>query len=72
MESNVVSISKMPELDEEMVPGYEVIIALEDSIITDAGIYIPYKPNMTAIAEVITEDKTIFDRIFEQFLALLK
>ena len=72
VESKVLSISRIPEMNEDMKPGYEVIIPLQDTIITDTGIRIPYRPNMTAIAEVITEDRTVFDRIFDQFLGLMR
>lgn len=72
IESEVISISGIPEMNNESIPGYEVTIPLSDTIITDTGIIIPYKPNMTATVEVITEDRTIFDRIFDQFLGLMK
>jgi len=72
VEAEVASISEIPELNKKSIPGYEVIVPLSDTIVTDAGNRIPYMPNMTAIVEIITEDRTIFDRIFDQFLGLIK
>lgn len=70
--SEVQSISELPEVNEENVSYYEVRVPIENKIITDYEKEIPYKPNMAAQVEIITEDKSIFERIFDQFLRLTK
>ncbi len=70
--AKVSEISKIPELDKEGIPQYEVKISVQDTIVTDYQDTILYKPKMTVIVDIITEDKTIFGRIFDQFLSLIK
>lgn len=68
--STVKEIGKLPELNTDGEFQYELIIPLEDVIITDYKDTIPYNPQMTVSAEVITKDLTIFDRLFNQILSL--
>jgi len=68
----VNDISRIPNRDKEGNAYYNVKIPIADSIYTDIGYLIPYKPNMTAQVEIITENKTILQRIFNQFLSLIK
>lgn len=70
--SNVESISLLPESNGEDQQFYEVKIPLEEHIETDIGMQIPYHPDMTAIIEIITEDKSILERIFNQFIQIIK
>ncbi len=69
--AKVSEISKIPEIDKEGIPQYEVKISVQDTIVTDYQDTILYKPKMTVIVDVITEDKTIFGRMFDQFLSLV-
>ena len=70
--STVTSISRLPQQSQEGVHYYEMKVDVPDDLITDTGHQIPYKPNMTAQIEIITEDNTILGRVFNQILALIK
>jgi len=69
--SEVASISLLPEIDEEGKSNYEIVIPLSATIITDYNKQIDIKPKMTATIEIITEDRSILQRIFDQFLSLI-
>lgn len=69
--SKVMSVSRVPTTNKEGVSVYEVKIPLKKVIITDYSDTIRYKPNMTIKTEIITEDKTVFERVFNQFLSLI-
>lgn len=51
---------------------YEVKVPLKDSLITDFGKRIPYQPEMTAQIEIITKDRSLFERIFDNLISILK
>lgn len=70
--SKVGNIGSLPEVNKEGKSYYEIQIPVASKILTDYDKEIPYKPNMTAQVEVITEDRSIFERIFDQFLRLTK
>lgn len=70
--STVTGISSLPLQNQEDIAYYEVMMLVPDDLITDTGSPIPYKPNMTAQIEIITEDNTILGRVFNQILALIK
>jgi len=70
--SEVTSISLLPEIDEEGKSNYEIVIPLSDTITTDYNKQIDIKPKMTATIEIITEDRSILQRIFDQFLSLIQ
>jgi len=70
--SSVASISNIPEINEQGASLYEVKINLEDVIITDYHDTIPNRPNLTALTEIITEEKSVFSRIFEEFSSIVK
>ena len=67
VESKVGHISKVPGVDNSGQTVYEVQIPLEDHIVTDFSHTIKYKPNMTAQVLIITQNKTLLKRIFNQF-----
>jgi multidrug resistance efflux pump len=68
----VESISPVPSANTKGELFYEIKIPVDYVIITDYGDTIRYKPNMTLTTEIITEDKTVFARVFDQFLSLIK
>lgn len=70
--SQVSSISLLPKKDDDGNLAYELIVSLPNTIKTNYGIEIPYSPNTSIIAEVITEDASILQRVFNEFLSLLK
>jgi len=70
--STVDRISVLPEPNSQGEEQYEVRIPLEGNIVTDYGNTIPYRPKMVVVAEVITKDMTVFERMFNQILSLVK
>lgn len=51
---------------------YMLEVNLPDTLRTQYGKEIPYRPEMTGIAEIITDDLSILDRIFNPIKAVLK
>lgn len=51
---------------------YEIRGNLNGPLISSYGKQLPYKPNMQVVAEIISEDKSLFERIFSQFINLLQ
>ena len=72
VQSQVAQISLIPIKNNEESSTYEVRIPLESRVITNYNKEIPYKPNTALTAEIITQSRSIVDRIFEQFLNLIK
>ncbi len=68
----VESVSPVPSVNKEGAIVYEIKIPLDEVIITDYADTINYKPNLTLHTEIITENMTIFERVFDQFLSLIK
>ena len=71
IESQVKDISILPSQTEENT-FYTISIPIGKHIETNYHKAIPYRPNMTGMALIITKDKSLFHRIFEQFTSLLK
>lgn len=71
IESNLEYISQIPTQVIEGNSFYELRVSLPDTLITTYGKEIPFKPKATAILEVITEDKSVAERIFNQILNIL-
>ena len=69
--SKVSDISRIPEEDNAGNSKYELKFPVNNKLFTDYGQELKYKPNMTVTADVITEDKTVFARIFNQFLSMV-
>ena len=66
------SISLVPYSDATLGNVYALEVGFPDSLITQYGTYIPYRPEMTGIAEIITEDLTVLDRLINPIKAVLK
>ena len=56
-------ISMLPYNDETKGNVYVLEVRLPDSLVTQYGTYIPYRPEMTGTAEVVTDDLSILDRL---------
>ena len=69
--AEVNSVSKIPEEGEDEIPLYEIRIELPKTIVTDYQDTIVYKPKMPVTADIITADKSVFHRIFDQFYSIL-
>ena len=71
--SSIVSyIAPIPKSDATGKPVYEIQLNLEKTILTNYNKEIPFKPNTTLTAEIITENRTILGRIFEHIMNLTK
>jgi len=71
LKSKVHEIKSLPTTREDGV-FYELIGHLSDSLITNYDKEIQYQPNMPADSEIITEDRSILERIFGQIVDLVK
>lgn len=65
-------IAALPIAGSEQQVYYEITIPLPEKLNTDVGKGIPIRTQMTAQVEIITESKTILERIFQQFISLVK
>jgi len=70
--SEIKDISLIPLKDEEGKKMYEITIPLQDPLITSYNKSIKFKPNASVRIVVILEERSLFQRIFEQFLSLLR
>lgn len=64
------TVSVLPHKGKDDDEYYQVKILLPDDIRTNYDFSIPYKPDMSATVEIITDPKTILGRIFEQIIDL--
>jgi multidrug efflux pump subunit AcrA (membrane-fusion protein) len=71
LEGRIETISLLPFERMNSNHHYQVKISLPHKLTTQYGKVLEYKPNMTASIEIITKDKSILERIFEQFLSLV-
>ena len=67
LQGQVSSIALVPEQE-----AYLVEIALSDSLVTSYGRTIPFAQELPGTARIITEDRRILDRVFDQVLSLVK
>lgn len=70
--SKVLYVSPIPTRAENNQMVYEVKLSLPDSIVTTYDKTITFKPNSSVQVEIITEDRTIMNRIFDQLYDLMK
>ncbi len=71
LESTLNYISPIPSKVVDGVSFYELKMPLGDTLQTSYGKIIPFKSKGTASIEIITEDKSIAERIFSQILDLI-
>ncbi len=72
LNAQITAISLLPTTDKEGKYTYEVTIALPDTLVTSYRQTLPFQQNSTGVTTIITEDKSILERIFENFLDLAK
>lgn len=72
LNTEVADIALIPVTDKEGQFHYEVTALLPDTLTTSYGKTIPLRQRMSGIATLITEDKSILERIFENFLDIVK
>lgn len=68
--STIKSIAPLPSKTEQG-DFYEIKIALKEPIITNYNKSIPFIPFSSLLTEIITEEKSVLERIFEQLLNLI-
>lgn len=67
---------KVTDIDAVAVPDAQgmfrrtVTVALPDSLVTTYGRRINFQQNLTGTARIITQDRTLLERLFDQFLNL--
>ena len=71
IEAQVNFISQTPFLDKEGRSQYELQINLPDELLTTYGNILTYKALDGVSVDIITEDRSILTRIFDQFLNLM-
>lgn len=69
---NLAGISLVPYGDATLGNVYALEVELPDSLVTQYGTYIPYRPEMTGVAEIVTDDLSVLDRIINPIKAVLK
>jgi multidrug resistance efflux pump len=67
LRGNVKSISVMPKNE-----SYAVEVALPDKLTTTYKKHLDYKEEMQGTADIITEELSVFDRVFYQFRKIIK
>ena len=72
METHIEHIALLPIDDKQKGGFYEFELSLPDTLVTNFGKTITYQPKMTGTAILITKDRSLAERIFEQFLNLTK
>jgi len=63
IQGRVIQISQIPKKDR-----YNVVVFLGKGLTTDYGIPIPFQQNMQGYAEIITQEMSLLDRIFDSLL----
>lgn len=71
LESHVREIYPIADVQEDGVRIYEIHIPLESNLRTDYDYPIRYTPEMPIHADIIAKERSLFSRIFDQFLNLL-
>lgn len=72
IKSSIESISLLPSVDEEGKRHYSMDIPLEHPMTTTYNNNIPFRPNQSGLAKIITKDRSLAGRVFEQFIDLIK
>ena len=71
VETTVTSISLLPQKGEKDAE-YLLDLRLTDSLLTSYNKVIPFRQEMTGQLRIITEDRRVIDRIFDQLQDLLR
>ncbi len=71
VEANVIEISPLPLSGRNDQYFYQVMASLPDSLISDYGIKIPFQQNLTGKALILTNKRTLFNRIFDGIIKKL-
>ncbi len=72
IDTYVEEIYPIAEVQENGTSIYEVHLTLDSLLTTDYGYPIHYTPDMPVQVNIIAEERSLFSRIFDQFLNLVK
>lgn len=72
LETKVEGIGLVPEKSENGSMNFRLTFNLKDTLITNYNIVIPFQQNMLGTATIITEERSILDRVFHQLTSLIK
>lgn len=72
VESTVSKLARIPSIDKDGVPSmYLATIKIPSIMVTNSGKHIPYEPESAATINIITEEKNLLNRVFNEFTSLL-
>lgn len=72
IKGEVAAISILPDKDANGIAIYEIIIPVPQKLVTNNRKIIPGNPNTGVVAEIITHDRSILERVLNQVLNLLR
>ncbi len=72
LKSKIHKISLLPDKDKEGNIQYEVHLALKEKMVSTYNYTLPFQPMASISADLITEDKSILNRIFNQLSDIIK
>jgi hypothetical protein len=72
LRGELVDIDAVAIPDEEQGYVRRATVAMADSLVTTYGERLPFQYNLTGAARIITRDRTLLQRLFDQFLNLSK
>jgi len=72
LESTIDEISLVPIRNEQNQSFYEIKLKFKDTLVTTYSERIPFRQKMSGAAIIIKEEKSVLDRIFDQFLNIIK
>ncbi len=70
VETTIVHVSLLPMQDGEGGLVYKVICELQQPIRSATGKELPFRQKLTGLAQIITKDKSIMERLFERLMAV--
>lgn len=70
VESIITNVSLLPVKDREGELVYEVTCELPKPIISMAGKVLPFRQKLTGLAQIITKDKSILERVLERVMSV--
>jgi len=70
VETTITAVSLLPIPDKDGGLVYEVSCELPPPLLSATGKELPFRQKLTGVAQIITKDKSIMQRLFERLLAV--
>jgi hypothetical protein len=70
IEGGLVAVDAVAIADEKQGFVRQATVALPDSLVTSYGMAVPFQYNLTGMARIITEERTLLQRLTDQVLNL--